>query len=273
MYLYPLKYCLDILYHLMVLFWRWRWCTVDVLHCRGVPPFYCGFYHYFLLLVRSLKKQLVLFPILEVIRLLYLISDVFVEHPHLCQKGDPFGYHHGVGNCLESSLREFSPLFQLFNQSSKELRGVVWPHNLDCVLLDVDLVHRPVSGEKILEYGECRQFYETHQLVHHWGQEDWFHHCYNLLFQSSVHGGVRAKQRLVLSELFSSERLFLGATHALRLVAWVVRRHKREYCLFHVLFGRHRQRKVSVSDSSKVQRHIRRIPTDQSMDNDQYFYC
>ena len=49
-----------------------------------------------------------------------------------------------------------------------------------------------------------------------------------------------------------SLRLFLGVTHVLCVVAWVVRRHKRESCLCPVLLVHHRQRKVSVSASSEV---------------------
>ena len=103
----------------------------------------------------------------------------------------------------------------------------------------------------MLQYAECRHLSKTHQLVHQWGQEDWFHRRDDLLLQSSVHGGVLGKQRLFLSELFSSGRLLLGGPHALRLFAWVVRRCKHESCLFHVLLGRHRQLEVSVSASSE----------------------
>ena len=106
---------------------------------------------------------------------------------------------------------------------------------------------------------------QTCQLVNQWGQEYWYHRRDNLLLQRFVHGGVLVKQRLVLSELFSSEHLFLGAPHAMRVVTWVVWRYKRESCLFHVLLGRHQQRDVSVLASYKVQHHGRCIPTDQLM--------
>ena len=78
------------------------------------------------------------------------ISDVVVEHPCMCQKGDTFGYHHGIGDYLASCLRKFPPLFKLFNQSVKGLQGVLGPHQIDCVLLKVDLVDRPISLEKML---------------------------------------------------------------------------------------------------------------------------
>ena len=76
-----------------------------------------------------------------------------------------------------------------------------------------------------------------------------------------------------LSELFSYKRLFLGAPHALWVVACILRWHKIESYLFHVLLVHHRQRKVSISASSKVWHHRRCIPTDQSMYVDQSFYC
>ena len=112
---------------------------------------------------------------------------------------------------------------------------------------------------------------KTCEMIHQWGYEDWFHRRDDLLFQGSVHSGIFSKQRLVLLELFSSERLFLGAPHALWLVAWVVRQHKFESCLFHLLLVRNRQHEVSVSASSKVRRHRRLIPTHQLMYFDQSF--
>ena len=57
------------------------------------------------------------------------------------------------------------------------------------------------------------------------------------------------------------------------VVAWAVRRHKLESCLFHGLLGRHCQCEVSVLASSEVRRHGRRIPNYQSMYIDQSFSC
>ena len=104
----------------------------------------------------------------------------------------------------------------------------------------------------MLQHGECRNLSKTRQLVHHWGKEDCFHLLDKLLLQRYIHGSLLGKQRLVLSEIFSSGRLFLGTPHDMRLVTWVVWRHKCEACLLHVLLGRHRQREVSVSASSEV---------------------
>ena len=94
-----------------------------------------------------------------------------------------------------------------------------------------------------------------------------------MILQSSIHGGIFLNQILVLSELFSSKRLFLCAPHALCVVIWVVRQHKRESCLIHVLNKHHRQRKMSMSDCSKIQRHRCCISNYQSMYNKQSFCC
>ena len=57
--------CLFFFEHLMVLFWRRRWCTIDGLHCCGVPAFSCGCYCYFSLSVRLVGKQLYLAHVLR----------------------------------------------------------------------------------------------------------------------------------------------------------------------------------------------------------------
>ena len=74
----------------------------------------------------------------------------------VCTKNcDPFGKNHGVSNCIPSCLREFSPLFQLFHQSGKGFRGVVGPHHLYGLFLEVDFVYFPIAQETVLEHGEC----------------------------------------------------------------------------------------------------------------------
>ena len=112
----------------------------------------------------------------------------------MCQKGDPFGNYHDVGDFLASCSLEFSPLFQLFNQLSKGFRRVVRPHHIDCVLLDIYLVDHPVAGKQILQHGECCHLFESHQLVHQWDQEDWFRHRDDLLLRIYVHSRVFSKQ-------------------------------------------------------------------------------
>ena len=74
----------------MVLFCRRWWCTVDVFYCRGVPPSSCGYYHYFLLSIRSLGEKFAFCPHLEVGGLSSPLSDVIIENSHFCQKGDFF---------------------------------------------------------------------------------------------------------------------------------------------------------------------------------------
>ena len=146
--LHSLHNCLNVFCHLMVLFWSGRWFTIDVLHCRGVPPpFPCGFYWYFLLSVRSVKEQFLFRPRLEFGGLSSQLSDVVVKKKRLRQKGDSFWHHHGVRYCLSSWSRELSPLFQLFNQSGKGFRGVVWFHHLDWIFLEVDFADSLVAGK------------------------------------------------------------------------------------------------------------------------------
>ena len=147
--LHPLQDRLDVFYCLMVLFWRGGWCTVYFLHRCGAPPFFAVVTALFCSRCDRWKK-LVLFPRLEFRRLSSPLADVVVKKTRLCQKGDPFGHHHGIEDCLASCSREFSLLFQLFNQSVKGFRGVVGPHHIDCILLEVDIVNRPVAGEKML---------------------------------------------------------------------------------------------------------------------------
>ena len=89
----------------------------------------------------------------------------------------------------------------------------------------------------MLKHGKYGHLSEPCELIHQWGYEDWFHLRDNMIFQGSVHGSVFSKQRLILLELSSSERLLFGAPHALWVVSWVVRRHKQESYLIHVLFG------------------------------------
>ena len=73
--------------------------------------------------------------------------------------------------------------------------------------------------------------------------------------------------------VFSSERLFLSHSHALWIVARIVRRHKCESCLCIVLLGCHCQHEVSVPASYEVQHHGIRIPTNQLMYIDFSFSC
>ena len=61
-----------------------------------------------------------------------------------------------VGNpFLPFCLRKLSPLFQLFYQSVKVSHGVVGPHHLYGIFLEVDFIYRPVDLEKVLDHGEC----------------------------------------------------------------------------------------------------------------------
>ena len=100
----------------------------------------------------------------------------------------------------------------------------------------------------MLKHGECGNLSKPCELIHQCGQEDWFHLRDDIIL---FHGGVFAKQCLVLSELSIYERLFFGVPRALWVFTWVVRRHKHEYCLLPVLLVRHHQREVYVLASSE----------------------
>ena len=63
--LHSLHDCLYVFDHLMVLFWRGRWCNIYVLHYCDIPAFSCGCYRYFLLSVFSVVKQFIFCPRLE----------------------------------------------------------------------------------------------------------------------------------------------------------------------------------------------------------------
>ena len=53
--LHSLHNFLYVFNHLMVLLWIGRWCTGDVLYCRGVTPLSCGCYRSFLLLMHLVE--------------------------------------------------------------------------------------------------------------------------------------------------------------------------------------------------------------------------
>ena len=179
------------------------------------------------------------------------LFDVIVEHPHPCQKGDPFGHHHGVVDCLASCSRKFSTLFQLFNQSGKGFRGVVGPHHLDCILIKVNFVNPPVAGENILYHGECRHlskpvnwstsgysktgsitvticFFRVPSMVVYFQHSAWFFRTFQL-------------RALVIGRSSCSEGSRLGCAAA-----------QIQILFFYVLIVRHRRCEVSVLASSGV---------------------
>ena len=90
-------------------------------------------------------KKLVVVPRLLFGGMMPQLSDVVIENRYLCQKGDTFGHHYGVGDRLTSFLRELSPPFQWLYRSGKGFRGIVGPHHIYCILLEVNFVYRPVA--------------------------------------------------------------------------------------------------------------------------------
>ena len=82
--------CLNVFYHLMVLFWKVRWCTVYVLHCRVVPPFSRGFYRSFLLSVRLVKNKLYLFHVLRSVNCCLHYQMLLLKIPVCAKRVIPF---------------------------------------------------------------------------------------------------------------------------------------------------------------------------------------
>ena len=123
MILNSLENHINVVYRLVMLFWRrWRY-TVDVFYRRYVSAFDCNGDRSPLFTMVWVEKNLESGPCLEVSDLLSLLSDILAKGVRLCQKGDTFGHHHHVGNRLTSRMREFSLLFQFLNQTVWDSAG------------------------------------------------------------------------------------------------------------------------------------------------------
>ena len=153
----PLYNRLCVFYCLMVLLWRGL-----VVHRICFAPLQCTH-----ILLRSLplfsaigalnKKQLVLCQYLEVSRLSSPLAYVIVEHPRIFQNGRSLwtlSWRWRLSGLLIAWILSPFPPVQSLGQG---VPRVIGPHHLDCVILEVDLVDRPVSGGNMLYHGECRQ--------------------------------------------------------------------------------------------------------------------
>ena len=83
--MYYLDYCVDVVDRLLMLFWRGKRYTVDVLYRHGVSPFSCGCYRFNLIVVGSVKEDIEFPPYLLVGGLTLSLPDVFIECLRLCQ--------------------------------------------------------------------------------------------------------------------------------------------------------------------------------------------
>ena len=144
--LHALHNFLNVLYCLMILFWRGMWCNIYIFHRHSVTSFTCVCYRSSLLSMRYVEEQLVFGPRILIRGLTSPLADVVIENPRLRQKGNPFGHHHVIIDGLSSFSRKLYPLFLLFNQSGKCFCGVVGPHHLHRVLFEVDFADFPVTG-------------------------------------------------------------------------------------------------------------------------------
>ena len=104
-----------------------------VYHICFAPPQCTPLFLQLLLLFSALnvisEKQLVVCPRLLIRGLMSPPSDIDVETPRLHQKGDLFGHHHGIRDCLPSYSRELYPPLKLLYQSGKGFYGVIGPHH------------------------------------------------------------------------------------------------------------------------------------------------
>ena len=80
----------DVVDRLMMLFWRVRRYTINVLYRCGVSPFPCGCYRFPLLAVGLVKEDLECCPCLLAGGLTLPLPDVFVEYLRMSQQGNNF---------------------------------------------------------------------------------------------------------------------------------------------------------------------------------------
>ena len=127
----------------MILFWwRGRY-YVDVLHPWCVTPFSFGSYYYPLLCVWSIEENIKGFPSLELSGISSILPDIIVECWRLCQKVDHFWHHPGVYNHMSSWYWNFSPIFELVDETGERFCGVMWTHHLDGIFVEVNFVKSP----------------------------------------------------------------------------------------------------------------------------------
>ena len=145
--LHYLKSCLYVFDHIMVIFWRGRWCTVYVLHCCGVTDFSCGCYCSFLLLVGLAEKKLYFAHVLRLAdcRLQSLMSSLKI--PVCASRVIPFDIIIASEIVWPPDLAISLPFSNCSISRAREFSGVVWPHHINCIFLEVHFVDHPIAGE------------------------------------------------------------------------------------------------------------------------------
>ena len=90
LHLHSLDYIANVVNRLVILFWRVRRYTKNILYHCGVSPFSFGCYSFPILVMGSVKETPEVRPCLMVSGLTSPLSDFLIKHCRLCQKGDPF---------------------------------------------------------------------------------------------------------------------------------------------------------------------------------------
>ena len=140
---------IQIVYHLVMLFWSWWWYTVDVLYQHCVSPFDCSGDWSPLFTTNLVVKCLEFGPCLQVGGWSSPLSYILVKCGRLCQKGYPFAYHHFVGISMPSCTCGFSSLFQLLFQLDGVSMGTYSSIVFTAFFLR-SIFNRPIGGKYML---------------------------------------------------------------------------------------------------------------------------
>ena len=84
LHLHFLDYFVYVADCLMMLYWRGKRYTIDMLYLCAVTPFTCGWYRLPFIALVLVKEDLEFLLCLLVGALTLTIHDVFVKYPHLC---------------------------------------------------------------------------------------------------------------------------------------------------------------------------------------------
>ena len=155
----------------MMIFWRGRRYTIYVLHRSCISPFpevvtalLCSWFDWWEKTYRGPMSPDLWF---NVSTLGYICwSPPFV--PKGWSLWTPSWRQKYFSSLLLAQI--ISP-FPIFYQSVKVFHGVVGPHHLYGIFLEINFIYRRVDLEKVWEHGECGHMSEYFYLVHQWGQE------------------------------------------------------------------------------------------------------
>ena len=141
----------------------------------------------------------------------------------------------------------------------------IWPHHLDCILLEVYFANRPIQPEEMLQNLYGLYLTESCELVNNCWQEKFLHRPEDLIFNCPVYGSAASEDCLVFTDPFGYNRLFLGGHHFRGLIFGVMWRYRRMDRLIQVVLCSHFEYEVAMLPSSEVWCHRCHISTDQSL--------